>query len=141
MKAPPRVPPDHVSDATFWADGTVTRHAYYGAAQAWWWRLAGWKIAAVKLGALTAAAAIGWGLLLHRDGTARTLAVLTGGLLGAGLIRLVIWREQWGHYRSVIRPLHHMLAGIVDAPPRPRDWITVPLDYATDKSKIGRAHV
>src|SRR5262249_29917999 len=95
---------EYPSDATIGADGTVTRHGRWGPVQAWWWRLAGWKHGAIKLGALTCTAAVAWGMLLHRAAAERMLAVITGALTGAGLIRLVIWRGQRGEYRAAIRP-------------------------------------
>src|SRR5215469_8769374 len=124
---------ERLSDATFWADGTDTSFAYWGSWQARWWRRAGWKRALSKTVTAAVCVLVAWGMLAHRAATTRVLAAAVGLVTGWGLIRLFIWREEWRHYRSVIRPLHHMLAGILDAPPAPRDWITVPLDYATDK--------
>src|SRR5215831_5809673 len=121
------------SDATFWADGTETRFAYRGPVQAWWWRLAGWKHAAVKLGTFAAAFASWQGMVHHPYTTTRITALLTGLAGGYALVKVVVWREEWEHARAVVRPLHHALAGVLDAPARPKDWLTVPMDYATNR--------
>src|SRR5262249_60499301 len=92
---------EYPSDATIWADGTVTRHARWGPVQAWWGRLAGGKHGAIKLGALTCTAAVARGMLLHRAAAERMLAVITGALTVAGLIRAAIGRAPRGRHRRV----------------------------------------
>jgi hypothetical protein len=124
------------SDATFWADGTVTDHAYWGQWQARMWKRAGWKRALARL----VVAAVVAGLWFHRAFTERATAVACGLAAGYGLIRLVLWWENWGHYRQVVRPLHYKLAGFLDAPARPRDWLDIPKDYATNPDAVSHIY-
>jgi len=128
-KPPPGWERERRSDATFWSDGTTTRHAYWGPAQAWWWRRAGWKRALAKAPVIPAA----YGMLFHRAVTERALAVATGAAGGLGLVRFFTWREQWGHDRAVVKPLACRLTALLDQPVRDRrSWLTVPPDYGTD---------
>jgi hypothetical protein len=87
----PQQPPARPkSDATYWRDGTTNEHAYWGAPQAWWWRLAGWK----KHAAVVGAAAVALAYLTHRTATLTVLAILTAGGIW-WLIRNWRFRRDW----------------------------------------------
>jgi hypothetical protein len=121
---------ERLSDATFWADGTLTRHAYWGGPQAWWWRRAGWKRALSKSLTTVVCTVVTWGMFAHRPGTERVTAVVSGAAAGCALVRFLLWLEIRKHNRDVVRPLHSALSGIFDAPRPPK----IPLDYATNRA-------
>jgi hypothetical protein len=118
------------SDATFFRDGTYTEHAYWGAAQAWWWRLAGWK----KKAPWVLFVALTWAFATHPLATAWVLALIGGPAAGLGVVWAEMRRLQWKHYRTRVRPLHYALAPVLRLPPatRPQTYLTVPVDYATN---------
>jgi len=119
----------HRSDATFWSDGTTAQFAYWGPWQERWWRRAGWKRALSKLVTTIVCAAVAGGMLFHRAGTERVLAVVTGAAAGAALVRFLLWLEVRAHNKDIVGPLNDALTEIFDAPRRP----SVPLDYATNR--------
>lgn len=117
------------SDATFWKDGTEAQPTHWSSNPRWP-RLAGWKRAVITCWAPWLAA---WAVAAHRAAAERTLAVVCGLAAGLGFIRAVRWREEWQHYRTRVRPLHYALTGTLEAPRRPRDWLAIPADFATNK--------
>jgi hypothetical protein len=91
---------------------------------------AGWKkcVAAAAAGIVVVAAV--WGLLAHPLAAERTIALALGLAAGAQLIRGFLWWEDFGHRRTIVRPLAHRTAGIFGLPYRDyRSWLQVPPDY------------
>jgi hypothetical protein len=87
------------SDATYWRDGTtIHEHAYWGAPQAWHWKLAGWK----KHAAVVTAAAVVLAYLTHRTATLTVLAILTA----AGIWWLI---RNWRFRRDWVNPYNREL--------------------------------
>jgi hypothetical protein len=122
------------SDATFWRDGTYFKRPY------WWWGdeppkvPAGWKILARVLVLVMVA----YGLAAHRTGTALLLAMVLG--TAAGVYGVVLFRrlQDWGHDRTVVKPLAARVAGVLDQVVADRrSWLAVPQNYSTsDDAKI-----
>lgn len=118
------------SDATFWRDGTTTNeHPYWGPAQAWWWKKAGWK----KDGAAALCVLLAWGYVQHPAGTEWLLACTLSP--AAGVYAVVCFRRLQGfrHYWTKVKPLAFALAAVLDQPvSAPRSWLHVPVNYAAD---------
>jgi hypothetical protein len=77
-------------------------------------------------------AAVGWALLFHRAAAERTSAVVLGVGLGGVTIVALLRLEHRAHFRSRVRPLHYALAPMLGIEAKPRQWLDVPLDYATN---------
>jgi hypothetical protein len=122
--------PKPKSDATFWRDGEVNERAFWGAPQAWWWRLAGWK----KTAAYLLAVLLTWGFITHRTATEWLLALTLGPAAGIAAVRGLRAIVRWEHNRTKVRPLHWALVPRLGLPQsaKPADYLTVPVDYATD---------
>src|SRR5215472_3883721 len=92
-------------DATFFRDGV------YFQRPRWWWRSeppkawAEWK----RWGIGLVCVALGYGLLNHRTGTEWLLVLILGP--AAGVYMTVCFRrlQEWGHDRTVVRPLAYRL--------------------------------
>jgi len=103
---------------------------------------AGWKKLVTGVTGVTVVTIAGWGLLEHTLAAERTITVVLGLVTGAQLIRAALWWERFGHDRTVVRPLAHRVAGVLDQPVGDRrTWLKVPWDYRVNDDATIRIDV
>jgi hypothetical protein len=110
-----------------------------GRARRWHHWPRAWR-AGIRSGCTLAALSAAWGLLADRGLTVRCLAALAALAASCGLLAAVLALRAWKHYRRWIRPLHVALAPPLGIPAatRPKSWLAVPRNFATDESAVIR---
>jgi hypothetical protein len=125
------------SDATFWCDGTQgDPSAWFGMGRESRWVLAaGWKRAAVRLGAVAVLVCL-W---RWRHTTEWVLALVGGPVLGLLAGRAIQAGRRWRHTRELERPVALALAPYLGMAPRAvEDALTVRPDF---EDAAGGEHV